>query len=106
MAERDHAGFTGFLAEDTVFFGDGGALRGKDAVAAAWKPYFDGPAAPFAWQPRDVEVLDSGDLALSSGPVYAPDGRCVATFTSIWRREGRQRWRIVFDKGAPVCAEK
>jgi ketosteroid isomerase-like protein len=43
---------------------------------------------------------------LSSGPVYAPDGRCVATFTSIWRRESRGRWRIVFDKGAPVCAEK
>jgi hypothetical protein len=55
-----------------------------------------------------VEVLDSGDLALSSGPVRDASGKLIATFTSIWRREAPATWRIVFDKGNPVCpcAEK
>lgn len=102
MAQRDHAAFTAFLADETVFFAGDRPLRGKAAVAEAWRRYFEGPQAPFSWEPAQVEVLDSGELALSSGPVHAPDGRQVATFTSIWRRE-HGRWRIVFDKGCDVC---
>ncbi|HUP40498.1 MAG TPA: nuclear transport factor 2 family protein, partial [Vicinamibacterales bacterium] len=37
MADRDHAAFTALLAEDTVFWGGKGVLRGKAAVAADWK---------------------------------------------------------------------
>ena len=102
MADRDHAAFVSFLAEETVFFGKG-VLRGKDAVARAWKPYYEGAAAPFSWRPETVEVLDSGTLALSSGPVFDPSGRQTGTFTSVWRREKDGQWRIVFDKGCPYC---
>ena len=35
MADRDHAAFTTFLAEETVFFGDKEALHGKAQVAAS-----------------------------------------------------------------------
>ena len=101
MAERDHAAFVAHLGEEAVFFSPRGVLRGKAAVAAGWKPYYEGPDAPFSWQPESVEVLDSGTLAHSSGPVFAPDGRRIATFNSIWRRESDGRWRIVFDKGYP-----
>ena len=105
MADRDFAAFSAFIAEDTVFFGRGDApLRGKAAVEAAWKGYFEGAAAPFSWAPEAVEVLDSGDLALSSGPVRDPAGARVGTFNSVWRRGGDGRWRIVFDKGCPPCA--
>lgn len=104
MAQRDHAAFTGFLAEEAVFFTDGGPpLRGKQAVAAGWQPFFEGAAAPFAWRPDQVEVLQSGTLALSTGPVLDPSGRVVGRFNSIWRREAPGVWRIVFDKGSPVC---
>lgn len=48
-------------------------------------------------------MLDSGTLALSSGPVYDPAGRNFATFTSIWRLEAPGVWRIVFDKGNENC---
>ncbi len=106
MADRDHAAFTTFLAEETVFFGDKEALRGKAQVAAAWKPYYEKPAAPFSWEPAQVEVLDSGTLALSTGPVHGPDGKIIATFISIWRREPSGAWRIVFDKGSEVCDGK
>lgn len=101
MADRDHAAFQRFLAEEAVFFGRGGAARGKAAVAAEWKPLFEKPAAPFSWEPETVEVLDSGTLAISSGPVKRPDGTQTGTFNSIWRLEKDGEWRVVFDKGCP-----
>lgn len=99
MADRDAAAFSTFIADEAVFFDRSGAIRGKAAVIAAWKPYFEGPKAPFAWAPEQVEVLPSGTLAISSGPVFAPGGEKVASFTSIWRREASGVWQIVFDKG-------
>ena len=104
MADRDHAAFTRFLSAETVFFAGSHALRGRDAVASAWKPFYDGPVAPFSWAPQTVEVLDSGQLALSSGPVHDAAGKRIATFTSIWRQEAPGVWRIVFDKGCG-CSE-
>jgi ketosteroid isomerase-like protein len=99
MADRDHAAFTQYLSAETVFFAGPRALRGKDAVADAWKAFYAGPVAPFSWSPEAVEVLDSGTLALSSGPVFDPSGKRIATFTSVWRQEAPGVWRIVFDKG-------
>ena len=103
MADRDHAAFASFLSDETIFFSGAKALRGKQQVADTWKRFYDGPAAPFSWQPEVVEVLDSGTLALSTGPVRNPQGKLVATFTSIWRLEAPETWRIIFDKGNDVC---
>lgn len=103
MADRDHAAFVSFLAEEAVFFGGRGEIRGRAAVAAAWKPFFDGPAAPFSWRPDTAAVLDSGSLGLTSGPVFAPDGTRIGTFNSVWRREADGSWKIVFDRGCPDC---
>ncbi len=103
MADRDHEAFVSFLDDETIFFGPG-ELRGKSAVAAAWKPYFEAEAAPFSWHPEDVAVLDSGDLGLNSGPVLAPDGTRVGTFNSVWRRQEDGSWKIIFDRGCPPCA--
>jgi ketosteroid isomerase-like protein len=105
MADRDHAAFTRFVADEAVFFsGPGGApLRGKDEIARRWARFYEKPQAPFSWEPDQVEVLDSGHLALSSGPVHDPQGKLIARFTSIWRREAPGTWRIVFDKGNEVC---
>jgi ketosteroid isomerase-like protein len=104
MAARDHDAFASYVADEALFFGNTSVLRGKAAVVAAWKDYFDGPRAPFSWEPETVEVLDSGTLALTSGPVRDPDGKQVGTFNSIWRREADGRWKVVFDKGCPPCA--
>jgi len=103
MADRNFAAFTSFLAEDTVFFTGPTPLRGKEAVAAVWKRFYEKPEPPFAWEPETVEVLDAGDLALSTGPVRNGAGKLIATFTSIWRRESPGVWRIVFDKGNEAC---
>ena len=105
MADRDFDAFRTFLAAEAVFFSGDRALRGAEAVAAAWQPYFDGPEPPFSWRPDIVEVLGSGDLALSSGPVLDPAGQRVGTFNSIWRRAASGAWKIVFDKGEKACPE-
>jgi ketosteroid isomerase-like protein len=103
MADRDHAAFASFLSEEAVFFSDPAVLHGKEQVAQAWKRFYQGPTAPFSWQPEQVEVLPSGTLALSSGPVRDGQGKLIATFTSIWRLEAPGVWRIIFDKGNDVC---
>ncbi|MEP6942388.1 MAG: nuclear transport factor 2 family protein [Betaproteobacteria bacterium] len=103
MADRDLSAFSTFIAADAVFFTGPEPRRGKQAVVDAWKRFYEKPDAPFSWRPETVEVLDSGSLALSSGPVFDPAGRQIATFTSIWRLEAAGTWRIVFDKGNPVC---
>ena len=103
MADRNLAAFTALLADDTVFWGGKGVLRGKAAVAADWKRSFDGPSAPFSWKPVDVEVLTSGTLGYTSGPVYDPNGNRIGTFNSVWQRQADGTWKIVFDKGCPPC---
>jgi ketosteroid isomerase-like protein len=98
MADRDHDAFVSFLDEETVFFSGQQPLRGRAAVARAWLPFFQGSTAPFSWEPDVVEPLSSGELALSTGPVLAPDGSRIGRFNSIWRWNGTA-WRIVFDRG-------
>ena len=102
MADRDLRAFESFLADDAIFFGRA-ALRGKETVVNAWKGFYEGDEAPFSWRAETVEVLDTGQLALSSGPVFDPHGKRTATFNSIWRREPDGRWKVVFDKGTCVC---
>jgi ketosteroid isomerase-like protein len=104
MARRDHAAFATFLSEEAVFFTnrEDQPLRGKKAVAEGWKRFFEGPDAAFSWEPTAVEALDSGTLALSTGPVKDTKGEIIGRFNSIWRLESGQ-WRVVFDKGCQVC---
>lgn len=82
MADRDHAAFASFLSDEAVFMGQDQTRRGRQAVAAGWKRFYDGAQAPFSWDPDRVEVLDSGTLALSSGPVRDSQGRRVGLKSS------------------------
>jgi len=102
MAARDHKAFATFIAEDAVFFGQE-AVRGKAAVVESWKGLYEKPQPPFSWRSEDVQVLDSGKLAHSSGPVFNPKGERVGTFNSVWRRESDGNWKVVFDKGCDAC---
>jgi ketosteroid isomerase-like protein len=106
MARRDFGGFPNYISEEAIFLGsecNRQVLRGRPAIVAAWKAFFDGPTAPFAWAPDFTEVLDSGGLALSSGPVKNPAGELTGRFNSVWRLESDGRWRVVFDQGSPLC---
>ena len=105
MADRDFDAFASHIAEDAIFVNGRNPLRGKAAILADWKKYFDGPA-PFSWQPETVVVLDDGSLAQTKGPVFDPAGKPILEFRSTWRREADGRWKVVFDDGACRCAEK
>jgi len=103
MADRNLNAFANYVAEEGVFFGQRGTLRGRAAVVEGWKRFFEGDKAPFSWDPETVEVLPSGSLALSTGPVHDSQGNRIGTFSTIWRKESDGAWRVVFDKGCPVC---
>ncbi len=103
MTDRDHAAFATFVSDEAVFLTDPVPLRGRQAVADAWARFFTAREAPFSWEPDVVEALDSGTLALSTGPVRNAQGRLVARFTSIWRLEPDGVWRVIFDRGNEVC---
>jgi len=100
MADRDLDAFLTFISPEAVFFNGNEALRGREAIAEGWAPFFEGPEAPFSWHPDVVEVLESGRLALSSGPVRAPSGEEGGRFNSIWRKDADGQWMVVFDKGS------
>jgi ketosteroid isomerase-like protein len=101
MADRDLAAFERHLSEGTIFYGRG-VLRGKAAVVAAWKGFYEGPTPPFSWEPDQVDVTPDGTLAMSTGPVRDPAGKRVSRFNTIWRQEAPGVWRVLFDKGQPL----
>ena len=103
MADRDHEAFSQFVADDAVFLAGKDRLRGKQAVTASWARFFVASSAPFSWEPDQVEILDSGLLAHSSGPVRDPEGNLIGRYDSIWRYEGAGVWKVIFDKGSEPC---
>jgi ketosteroid isomerase-like protein len=104
MADRDFVAFGKYLASDAVFFNGAEPLTGRAAVLVVWQDYFKPGPPPFAWDPDQVVVLATGDLALSTGKVTDATGKVLGRFNSVWRRQRDGRWLVVFDKGSPVCA--
>ena len=100
MADRDFEAFLTFISPEAIFFDGPAPLRGREAIAKGWRAFFEGDTAPFSWHPDLVEVLESGQLGLSSGPVVAPSGALIGRFNSIWRKDADGQWRIIFDKGS------
>jgi ketosteroid isomerase-like protein len=103
MADRDFAAFTSFLSEEAVFLSGTNVRSGRQAVADQWEAFFEDAEPPFSWAPETVSVLESGNLAISTGPVWNAEGKRTSTYTSIWRQEEPGVWRIVFDKGDRYC---
>jgi len=103
FADRNVAGFAKFLADDAQFLSRDGILRGKTAVMTTWTPWIESPTPPFRWNPERVVVNAAGDLAYSTGPVFAPDGTQFAVYHSTWQRQRDGSWKIVFDDGSDHC---
>lgn len=102
MQDRDLGKFVSFISPEAAFFSGNTVAHGRVEIANEWAPYFHGSTVPFSWRPDHVEVLASGTLALSTGPVVQ-QGRVIGRFDSIWRLDASHSWHIVFDKGEPVC---
>lgn len=100
MKTRDIDGFARFLADEAIFMSAQGNLRGKAAIVKGWRQFYAGPQAPFWWEPEEVEVVDSGTLAYSGGPVFDAAGKRIGRFNSIWRLKAPGQWEVVFDRGS------
>ena len=98
MADRRLDRFADFVADDAVFRGTALHL-GRAEIVERWKPYFDGPKAPFSWAPDSVTVSADGRLAISSGPVQDPQGHVTTRYITIWRLDADGRWRVIVDGG-------
>lgn len=104
--QRDGDVFETFIHADARFV-SAQNHRGPDQVRAAWEPFFEPGGAAIRWWPDNIQVLESGDLALSQGPYEI---RSVAEgetqvrhgrFQSVWRRDADAVWWVVFDSGGP-----
>lgn len=105
MAKRDLNAFANFLADDAVFINGGKPLRGKAAIVEHWKRFYSSAEAPFSWKPEIVEVVTSGDVGYSEGPVSLPNGTSPSRYFSTWRLNEVGIWKVVFDNGYDVCAK-
>ena len=106
MKDRDFEAFKSFISEEAIFLSGKNIHRGKLQIAELWRGYYEEKQAPFSWKPETVVVLDSGKLALSTGPVLNEKGELTAYYTSTWRLESDGVWRIIFDKGNKACPKK
>jgi ketosteroid isomerase-like protein len=93
-------GFKGLLAEDVVFLGTT-AARGRAAAVESWKPLFSQEGPRLTWEPREVVVAESGELAYSSGEWHSvPAGggeAATGRYLTLWRRHPRHGWLVVVD---------
>lgn len=103
MTDRDFKRFGSFIADDAIFLNGDRPLRGKAQVLSHWQQFFDAAEAPFYWRPDLIQVLPTGGLAWSSGPVYTKDGKVFSRFHSVWRQEAPGIWKVVYDQGTEVC---
>jgi ketosteroid isomerase-like protein len=110
VEKGDKAAFAGHIHPDARFVGNG-VSRGREAVVDAWSGFFAPGGPRITWRPMIVEVLESGDLALSRGPyrlqAVAEDGSPIeqwGTFNSTWQRQADGQWQVIFDAGSPAAA--
>ena len=103
---QDRETFASFIDPDARFVG-GKVDRGRDVITEAWAVFFTDDLPSIKWRPQIVEVLESGNLALSRGPYRIIDENesgeareAWGTFNSVWRLDADGEWLVVFDAGS------
>lgn len=103
---QDHESFRAFVDPDARFVNNA-VLKGNEAIADAWASFFAEDSPRIKWRPQFVEVLESGDLALTRGPYRIVDknekGELIegwGTFNSVWHLTADGEWLVVFDAGS------
>jgi ketosteroid isomerase-like protein len=100
--------FLAFVADDATFSGGTPQqLRGRDAVARAWAPYFAEGGPTLVWKPLSAKVLVGGDLGYTLGAytrhAIGADGKPVTgrgNYLTVWKKQADGSWKVVFDTGS------
>ena len=103
---QDRDLFAAFIDPDARFVGNK-VDRTREAIADAWGVFFEEDAPLIKWRPQYVEVLETGNLALTRGPYRIintnEQGEEIegwGTFNSVWRLNADGEWLVVFDAGS------
>ncbi|MGD2115393.1 MAG: nuclear transport factor 2 family protein [Acidobacteriota bacterium] len=99
--------FAALLAEDAVFLGGAGILRGRDAVVEGWAPLMaEDRAVELTWAPSGVRMAASGDLAYTigdfaltalTGSEQEEEQTSEGRYLSVWSKQEDGVWRVVAD---------
>lgn len=102
-----NAAFAEYFAEKSVLFTDKWITNGKQFSK-------ERKASPVVlkWEPELMDISDSRDLGISTGPweaqEYRPNTSPVATgyFLTVWKKQSDGTWRVILDGGSetPVAA--
>ena len=107
VADRNLTRFLSFIAEGATF--NGGTpdeIRGHDAIAKDWAPFFEPMGPRLTWAPTKAEVLGAGDLGYSVGTSEfrsTADGKTTVrrgNYLTVWRKQADGAWRVVYDSGS------
>lgn len=105
VEKKDQEAFASLLDDDARFVGVT-ALRGKSSIVEAWSVFFQKNGPELIWRPQFIEVLKSGNLALSRGPYRMRSRNEIGdiveewgTYNSVWRKNEKGEWHIIFDAG-------
>jgi uncharacterized protein (TIGR02246 family) len=99
----------GFWADDAILMSAGDpALRGKNAIREMVEGSLKTPGFRISWEPRSVEVSESGDMAylIEESQITYPDsaGNSITQHNnavSIWRKQADGTWKNVVDISTP-----
>ena len=105
VERRDMSAFLSFIDPDARFVASS-VLKGPQEIETGWSVFFSENGPAIRWRPQFIEVLETGDLALSRGPYRirgVDDAGAVTerwgTYNSVWRLNETGHWQIVFDAG-------
>jgi ketosteroid isomerase-like protein len=103
VAEKGHAAFVDYFAEDGVELDDGGGISSREAISKQ-PPWPEGTS--LTWTPVKADMSASGDLGYTYGNYVLKskdkDGKIVANYgkyVSIWKKQKDGKWKVVVDIG-------
>jgi ketosteroid isomerase-like protein len=100
---KDVEGMTSFFTEDALIlwpYDFGGRTYWSDY----WTERFSDPSWEVAWQPENVVVADSGELAYSFGKVQntrVENGETKTskgTYLAVWKKQADGSWKVAVMK--------
>lgn len=107
VQDGDRPRFLALIADKAIFSGGTPQeLHGRDAVNAAWAPYFEKGGPKLAWKPTTAEALGAGDTGYTVGTwerrVTVQGVLKVAhgNYLTVWRKQDDGVWRVVYDTGS------
>lgn len=113
VSTKDVEKITSYWADDAILMSaEQPVLEGKNAIRQMVEESFKMPGFNISWQPKNVVVSESGDMAYliedsqvsfsdSTGKLMTMQNKAV----SIWRKDANGSWKNVVDISTPAAKQ-